>query len=369
MYIHYRKDRGTWEAQVWNPRTRKPVCKSDRLKSVVKRWAERMEEQLRATGGLYDPRAGDQTFGQYVSTRWKPQRHVAPSNRDRERTCLARVMLKWSGWSLNGIQASDVGAWREELEAAGESPFTISKCLVILRSVLELALEDHVLLANAAVAVRAPRAPKHEDRVLTDDEVALLIRSIPARTTRSPNGVFTEWLAATGMRYAEAAGLPDRLIDMSGRVALVRWVLERDGTFSPIPKTDAAYRRVPLTDELCKLVEGWRGRAPVQKFGHPAGGAALFSTSVGTPLSYRNFLRAWDRGLEIARLDTVPKATPHDLRHYVGTLLARRGMPQHEIGRILGHKEGSKVTARYLDESADMLDRARAILGRDAIVT
>lgn len=43
--------------------------------------------------------------------------------------------------------------------------------------------------------------------------------------------------------------------------------------------------------------------------------------------------RAWGR----------PDFTPHGLRHYYGTLLARMGLAPYEIAAMMGHKDGGKL--------------------------
>jgi integrase len=51
----------------------------------------------------------------------------------------------------------------------------------------------------------------------------------------------------------------------------------------------------------------------------------------------------------VARSVGRPDFTPHCLRHYYGTLLARKGIAPYEIAAMMGHKDGGKLAMdRYI---------------------
>jgi integrase len=51
----------------------------------------------------------------------------------------------------------------------------------------------------------------------------------------------------------------------------------------------------------------------------------------------------------VARSVGRPDFTPHCLRHYYGTLLARKGLAPYEIAAMMGHKDGGKLAMdRYI---------------------
>jgi len=51
----------------------------------------------------------------------------------------------------------------------------------------------------------------------------------------------------------------------------------------------------------------------------------------------------------VARACGRPDLTPHGLRHYYGTLLARMGLAPYEIAAMMGHKDGGKLAMdRYI---------------------
>ena len=51
----------------------------------------------------------------------------------------------------------------------------------------------------------------------------------------------------------------------------------------------------------------------------------------------------------VARSVGRPDLTPHCLRHYYGTLLARMDVTPYEIASMMGHKDGGKLALdRYI---------------------
>lgn len=57
----------------------------------------------------------------------------------------------------------------------------------------------------------------------------------------------------------------------------------------------------------------------------------------------------------------IPDIRFHDLRHTFATRLAQRGMPLHEIGRLLGHNL-INTTYRYANSDDSTFERALAIV-------
>jgi integrase len=58
----------------------------------------------------------------------------------------------------------------------------------------------------------------------------------------------------------------------------------------------------------------------------------------------------------VARSVGRPDLTPYCLRHYYGTLLARKGLAPYEIAAMMGHKDGGKLA---MDRYIHVTERAR----------
>ncbi len=91
-------------------------------------------------------------------------------------------------------------------------------------------------------------------------------------------------------------------------------------------KTHAGIRRVPMAEKIVPLVELWMEHSKNE---------FLICTMEGRPFIYRNFTDSYWTPL-MAELNM--KHTCHDTRHTCISLLARAGVDEKIIRRIVGHK-------------------------------
>lgn len=166
------------------------------------------------------------------------------------------------------------------------------------------------------------KAREHErDRYLDDDELGRVWAA--AEKIGWPFGPVIKLLILTGQRRQEVAGMKWAEIDLDRRL----WTIPRDRA-----KSDRA-NEVPLSrmalDVLASL---------------PSIDGLVFSTTGSTPVS--GFQNAKER-IDIE--SGVFNWKIHDLRRTVATNLARNGVSQQIVGRVLNHSAGKNqgVTAIY----------------------
>lgn len=363
MGIWKRPDGGRkpWRATFPHPVTRKTVRAPGGFatKGAAIAWRDSTRAEILASGGGYDPQHGRLTFDAFRRLVWQPQRQVGESTAARDRSLMPRL-TRWDDWPLVDIRPSHVRAWARDL-ASSETPNVAWHTLSLFRGILQLAKDDGRIPSNPADGASVPTPPPHEDRTLTDDEVALIIAAMPWPGYR----VFTELLAGTGLRWSECAALPERLADHSRKLVRVRWTIDRHGRLHEYVKgsAGAAFRDVPLTDALDEVLTTWLKIRPDTP-DHDAGGKFLFVGPRGKPLQYQNFLaNAWRLALSGAHI-AEPLPTPHDLRHYYGTKLGEAGIGEANIGALLGHAPNSRITRRYVQPTQSRLDQARDVFDR-----
>lgn len=347
-----------WHAEFPHPVTKKRIYGPYfRTKAEAVQW-EQDERDIMARSPLYKPGAGRIKFPEFVQYTFMPQRNVARATAARDRAIMPRLAY-WDLYSLGDIMPSDVRKWAKML-AETETPNVADKALTLFRSILELAKLDGTLPLNPADGASVPAPPPHEDRVLTDAEVHEIVYSMPWVGYT----VFTKLLAETGLRWGEAAALPERLVDTTERVVRVRWTMEKDGTVKELLKGgDAAYRDVPLPGQLVQDITVWRGLKEASPW-HPAGGGFEFMGRYWAKLQYDNYnARIWKPALAAAGI-AKPWPTPHDLRHYYGTKLGEAGIGEANIGALLGHAPNSRITRRYVQPTQSRLDQARDVFDR-----
>lgn len=162
----------------------------------------------------------------------------------------------------------------------------------------------------------------------------------------------------TGLRISELLGLIWSDIDLPAGAISVRAQLSRAHRDAPArrvaPKSTAAYREIPLIDQLSQLLLAHHRDTP---FATPTDW--VFATSRGTPQSQRNVSRrGLQRAVERAQLDREgwPSLRFHDLRHtFASHLILDHGLDVVQVSRILGHAS----TTITLDVYTHLFEDAR----------
>lgn len=170
-------------------------------------------------------------------------------------------------------------------------------------------------------------------RHMTDEELARFFQASEASKYHN----YFRVLALTGMRPSEALGLKREDITLSG--INIERKMSVDG-LGPL-KTKAAYRSIPMTDELMNIaneqISGSESWLFPTKGGLPSMEAvkSAFSRVLRSTRQKRGFLI-------ISPLDF----TLYDFRHTFGTRAADSGMPLKTLQYIMGHAD-IRTTMRY----------------------
>ncbi|MCK2219771.1 site-specific integrase [Actinomadura sp. ATCC 31491] len=338
----YRKlPSGKWQASVRGPGGKRHT-KTDRLKSVVKVWAEDKEAELRR-GEWRDPRIGRITVGEWHD-RWWEARVVADTTAERDRKNLDRYVLPhWGHWPLDSITRMEVEGWVKLLSKEGgrardgtKKPLgapTVHLAYRVFSAMLRAATEEKppVILNNPCHGVRLPALPAKKRRYFTDDEQERILQHLA-----EPYRTLVELAQWSGLRWEELAGLHGSDVDWFRELIEVRWVLTPKG-LRPYPKSDDSERVIPVPGHIMQamavLLEG-RDR-----------GGLVFRPRTGPerPVHYQTFYWHWRRALEAAG---VPYARPHTNRHTAASRLVQMGVPIIQVQHILGH-DSIKTTEQY----------------------
>lgn len=308
----------------------------------------------KAMGTFIDPARSRVALG-YFADGWLRSKHppmLKPSTfRALERSWEAHVAPMWGHRELSSIQRSEVQAWVADL-ASRRSRSVVVRSLGVLAGILDIAVDDRRLSSNPARGVRnLPQRGSGRRRVyLRHDQVATL-----AASSAHPDLILV--LAYTGLRWGEAVALRVRSVSRDRRrlnveenAVLVGWEIHV-GT----PKTHER-RSVPYPAGLAPLVDAACAGKP------PEG--LLFGNGV-THMKNESSERSWF-ATAVRRAQAVdpsiPRVTPHDLRHTAASLAISSGANVKAVQRMLGHASAAMTLDTYADLFEDDLDTVAALL-------
>jgi integrase len=253
---------------------------------------------------------------------------------------IARLLRRevgkaWSGKSIHEISKRDVVEVISAIEQRG-APAAANKTLKSIKTFLRWCVGRAVLDQSPAEGVPLPAKEVSRDRVLDDRELARVI--LAARNIGGPYGGIVEFLALTGQRREEVAGLTWQELDLEQQL----WTIPKSRT------KNAKAHVVHLSEQSIGVLKRADQRGP------------LVFSQLGTK-SFQEFSRAKS---VLDQLSGVTGWRLHDLRRTCVSGMARLGVAPHVADKILNHQAGtiSGVAAVYqrhefLAERREALER------------
>lgn len=319
-------------------------------------------EVSKSIGGFVQSSAGRVTVGTLAEA-WKRSldAKAAKTKRNRLSVWSHDVEPRWSSTPVGKVKRSHVEAWVSEMIGAGRSAVMVEGALGVLRQILALGVADGNLATNPAADVSAPKRLHRSRGYLTHVQVAELAAECGDR-----GHDLVLFLAYTGLRIGEAAGLQAQDVDLARRrVTVERALTEAGDARYKAPKTHER-RTVPypefLDDIMAAHVRGKGRETPV------------FTSERGTPVTpsnwrYRTLAPAVETIVE--RTDKIraeeaadghpttpefPTVTTHDLRHTAASLAVSAGANVKAVQCMLGHAKASMTLDTYADLFDDDLE-------------
>ena len=184
------------------------------------------------------------------------------------------------------------------------SPHTLSKYHRAVRSFLYFAMKRGYL---ESFTIEVTRPPRPRPRVLTEDDVAILLGACKPR-----DRLVVRLLLDTGARANEALALDWDDVDLEvGKIQIRNGKGRKD-------------RVVIISAETANLL---------RRVGYGRG--SIIRTYKGAPLKYQGLRKM----LERLEARTGIECNPHTLRRTFATLSAKNGMPAFQLQRLMGHKD------------------------------
>lgn len=375
----------------WYDANGKRKFKKERFRTEREAKAKKREvEDAVASGNLPDYAGGRQSVAHWGDGWLKYKKDLLKSNTYRSYKAIweSSVKPKWGARRINAITIGDVQDWIAELLQSGKKPPTIRHHVWVLGQVFAYAARSRAIAHNPVRDVQLPtdravgRTP-HEPRFLTAEEV----EAIAVELAQPTHAALVRFMAWTGLRTGEVAGLNIGDVDLLRKTVTVRRTAYRIGGAAwreDTPKSGKV-RTVPLmpwvVDDLGDLLSihphATNPRAPLWPGAHVGGhthgaqggvssGALDFSSRWDATTFRRNRFRAAVVGAGIEGAVRL-----HDLRHTYASLCASEGIPSAQVAKWMGHASDviTRVIYTHLFDSDTVKHSERlAARGRPATV-
>jgi integrase len=263
-----------------------------------------------------------------LATRWlKGRTTIRSTTKEDYRQALSRVKPYLAKKLVSEVCRRDfdaiIGGLSDHYAAC-----TVRKTIVILKMVLRSAIDWGYIEYMPAGASRLalPKTRRRSFAPLEPTDVRRLIASAPE--------YWRPWLltsVTTGLRRGEMFGLTWAAVDLERGELLVRQQLIGKQLLEP--KSEAAYRRIPLPAATIEALKAHKVVCPRNDldlvFPMPSGAAVCASNW---------YARVFIPTREAAKLPTL---RVHDLRHVYASALIRQGRSIKYIQTVMGHANAS----------------------------
>ena len=296
--------------------------------------AERRRQEQRRRADTFEA-----VFGAFADEHLSTLRTGA----DVKRAVEAHIVPQWGWRPLTDIRRADVNELVRELRKG--APIRANRMLAYLKTFFVWAVDQELIEASPAAAVKRPSREVKRDRVLTDREIRAIWR---ACGELGAFGRAFRFMLVTGQRRSEVGDLTWNEIERGTKI----WALSRDRT-----KADRAHE-IPLSElalsilDECPKIGAFvfsTGRSGVAKAGEPPSTVAISGWSKAKAALDKLALEK-ARAIAIEEGEQPPSTVEewhlHDLRRTCATNLARLGVDRIVIAKVLNHAE-SEVTAIY----------------------
>ncbi len=263
-------------------------------------------------------------------------------------------------YKLKALRQDVVQKFVNSLIDKGLAPSTVIDVYKTLRNALETAIDNGMIVRNAADRVKLPKMQKPEINVLSKPQQDLFVEQ--AKDTYM--GCMYIFDLCTGMRLGELLGLKWADVDFTARqlhvARTIRKVKDPDNPdeswrleFGP-PKTKASERTIPLNDTAVKVLRDVMARQEQIKVDASTeyeDNDLVFCTQLGRPLDPVNMRRTFYRICDKAGIKGLH---PHCLRHTFATRGAEKGIDVRVMQKFLGHANFQETVDIYTHVSSDL---------------
>ena len=267
---------------------------------------------------------------------------------------------------IRSVRLSDGKGWFVSLHDKGLKQNTIGILQSVVRPAFEMAVDDDIIRKNPFKFKLSDVVPKdaYVRDALTKEQQEKYLQFVQDCGGNYYDDIVI--LLGTGLRVSELYGLTRADIDFDRRCIHVRRQLCRTAEkpyFVTPPKTKSGIRNVPMTDAVyMALMRVVKARtAPKVELLVDGYSGFLFLDKSGMPkvaMHLENYMRGLQARFEKAYGKSVPRITPHVLRHTFCTNVQQAGLDVKSLQYLMGHSNASVTLDVYTHSDFESAERA-----------
>ena len=325
-----------------------PALSLAKARQIAREWREDLRQGIDPKAKEAERRRQEQrrradTFAAVFTAYADEHLSTLRTGADVKRAIETHVVSQWGQRPLTDIRRADVNELVRELRKG--APIRANRVLAYLKTFFGWAVDQELVEASPAAAVKRPSKEVKRDRVLTDPEIQAIWE---ACGELSAFGRAFRFMLATGQRRSEVGEMTWREIDRTNQL----WILSRERT-----KADRAHE-VPLSTLALSIIDDCPGLGEYVFSTGRSESAQTGSTGSARPISGWSKAKAALDKLAVTKVKAIAsergEEAPtefsdwhlHDLRRTAATHMAKLGVDRVVIGKVLNHAE-QEVTAIY----------------------
>lgn len=260
------------------------------------------------------------------------------------------VIRVWKGRRIQDITKRDVNELLDEIVDRGAG-IMANRTLAAIRKLFNWCVSRDIIAASPCTLIDPPAEEKSRDRILSDDELALVWKAADADDT--PFGPLVKLLVLTGQRLTEVGEMRWDELDLEKKLWTLSGERVKNGERHDVPLSQAA---VDILTALPRI---------------KTTGGYVFTS--GRDAAVSGYSRAKSRlDAAIAKANpagekVVEHWTFHDLRRTMASGMARLGIALPVIEKVLNHTSGTFRGIVGVYQRHSYADEKRAALDRWAV--